>query len=149
MNCHNSTLNKSIPIGRKYPQATMSEIPNFIEFTTVPQHYFTHHHSFDPELDVEPDDDSVNITSQDLTDLKVMVQQMKSNPSLIVSKNTVSELKSSLKSIQTQKTATSSTMSAETTKEDISPPPRAKITVNTEEPSKNGALLSFPRLPPS
>lgn len=66
--------------------------------------------------------ESAAITSQDLLDLKAMVQRMKSNPQLVTNK--VHELKSSLTTLNT-----AATMTTGGTNIDISPPTKAKVSL--------------------
>lgn len=137
----------------------MSDIPTFIEFTanndgqesTQSNDLLSELDSLDlsihdDESELDMHDEAANITAQDLADLKAMVQQMKANPSLIVSKCTLNELKSSL---TTQKTV--GTMTTGTTRqisEDISPPPRMRETIqDCMGGTKKGMLSTFPRLP--
>ena len=153
----------------------MSGIPSFIQFSVgaaaAPQH-LSDIDSFDPDTsDLDENDsasamlldegkndlcsrhhqdeyETANITSQDLDDLKAMVQRMKSNPALITNK--LNELKSSW---TTQKTAATQGLTVDTNGvKDVSPLMRGKETVGAEEynnmkNSKSGNLLSFPILP--
>eukprot|EP00956_Cyclotella_meneghiniana_P029265 scaffold70292_cov87-Cyclotella_meneghiniana.AAC.5 len=129
----------------------MSDIPAFIEFETAsssPQHLSdvdmgdceSHHDEITQSQHQYDTYESSNITSQDLSDLKAMVQRLKSNPALIEGK--VHELKSSL---TTQKTSST----AATTKDGVSSTVLPEVTPPSlkKEIVDESFICGFPRLP--
>ena len=132
----------------------MSDIPAYIEFETAsssPQHlsdvdmgdcesHHEEHEEITQSRDPHDQYESSNITSQDLSDLKAMVQRLKSNPALIDGK--VHELKNSLTTQKTSSTA-ATTMDgvAPTLLPEVTPPSLKKEVVN------QSFVCGFPRLP--